>query len=62
MQFNHPYVQKVFDKVCARNAGEKEYLAWLSRKDTGVPLNDSLKKTIKALKEEYKLDSYTFNF
>jgi L-2-hydroxycarboxylate dehydrogenase (NAD+) len=43
-------------------AGEKEYLAWLSRKETGVPLNDSLKKTIKALKEEYRLDSYTFNF
>jgi LDH2 family malate/lactate/ureidoglycolate dehydrogenase len=43
-------------------AGEKEYLAWLSRKDKGVPLNDSLKKTIKALKEEYKLDSYEFNF
>jgi LDH2 family malate/lactate/ureidoglycolate dehydrogenase len=43
-------------------AGEKEYLAWLSRKETGVPLNESLKKTIKALKEEYKLDSYEFNF
>jgi len=43
-------------------AGEREYLAWLSRKDTGVPLNDSLKKTIRALKEEYKLDSYEFNF
>jgi len=43
-------------------AGEKEYLAWLARKDTGVPLNDSLKKTIKTLKEEYKLDSYEFNF
>ena len=43
-------------------AGEKEYLAWLSRKDTGVPLNDSLIKTIKALKEEYKLDSCEYNF
>jgi len=43
-------------------AGEKEYLAWLSRKDTGVPMNDSLKKTIKELKEEYRLDSYEFNF
>lgn len=43
-------------------AGEKEYLAWLSRKDNGVPLNDSLKKTIKGLKEEYKLDSYEFKF
>jgi LDH2 family malate/lactate/ureidoglycolate dehydrogenase len=43
-------------------AGEKEYLAWLSRKDSGVPLNESLKKTIRALKEEYSLDSYQFNF
>ena len=43
-------------------AGEKEYLAWLSRKDKGVPLNDSLKKNITALKGEYKLDSYDFNF
>ena len=43
-------------------AGEKEYLAWLSRKDTGVPLNESLRKTIKGLKEEYNLDSYKFNF
>jgi len=43
-------------------AGEKEYLAWLERKNTGVPLNDSLIKTVKTLKEEYKLDSYEFNF
>ena len=37
-------------------AGEKEYLAWLERKDTGVPLNDSLKKTLKSLIDEYQLD------
>jgi LDH2 family malate/lactate/ureidoglycolate dehydrogenase len=43
-------------------AGEKEYLAWLSRKETGVPLNESLKKTIKTLQEEYGLDSYQFEF
>ena len=43
-------------------AGEKEYLAWLSRKETGVPLNDSLKKTLKDLQEEYSLLSYDFNF
>ena len=43
-------------------AGEKEYLAFLDRKETGVPLNDSLIKTIKSLKEEYKLDSYKFDF
>jgi LDH2 family malate/lactate/ureidoglycolate dehydrogenase len=42
-------------------AGEKEYLAWLERKETGVPLNDSLKKTIKELIEEYGLDSYQFD-
>jgi LDH2 family malate/lactate/ureidoglycolate dehydrogenase len=42
-------------------AGEKEYLAWLERKDKGVPLNDSLKKTIKSLIDEYKLD-YQFGF
>jgi LDH2 family malate/lactate/ureidoglycolate dehydrogenase len=43
-------------------AGEKEYLAWLSRKDTGVPLNESLRNILKALKEEYQLDNYKFSF
>jgi LDH2 family malate/lactate/ureidoglycolate dehydrogenase len=43
-------------------AGEKEYLAWLERKDTGVPINDSLKKTIQSLVDEYKLNSFHFNF
>ena len=38
-------------------AGEKEYLAWLERKDTGVPINDSLKKTIESLVDEYKLNN-----
>jgi hypothetical protein len=27
-----------------------------------VPLNESLKKTLKALQEEYKLDNYEFDF
>lgn len=43
-------------------AGEKEYLAWLERKDKGVPLNDSLKKIIKTLQEEYKLNDYQFRW
>jgi LDH2 family malate/lactate/ureidoglycolate dehydrogenase len=44
-------------------AGEKEYLAYLERKEKGgVPLNESLKKTIKACIEEYKVEGYTFNF
>ena len=41
-------------------AGEKEYLAWLERKDTGVPLNDSLMKTLSSLIEEYGLEGYDF--
>ena len=41
-------------------AGEKEYLAWLERKDKGVPLNESLMKTLKSLKDEYGLDQYQF--
>jgi LDH2 family malate/lactate/ureidoglycolate dehydrogenase len=41
-------------------AGEKEYLAWLERKDKGVPLNDSLKKTLKSLIDEYALHTYNF--
>lgn len=41
-------------------AGEKEYLAWLERKDSGIPLNDSLMKTLKLLIDEYALDNYQF--
>ena len=41
-------------------AGEKEYLAWLSRKETGIPLNDSLLKTLKELQKEYNLNNYNF--
>jgi LDH2 family malate/lactate/ureidoglycolate dehydrogenase len=53
---------KAPDQQRIYTAGEKEYLAWLSRKESGMPLNESLRKTIRELKEEYKLDSYEFNF
>ncbi|MDR3337952.1 MAG: Ldh family oxidoreductase [Treponema sp.] len=44
-------------------AGEKEYLAWVERKAKGgVPLDESLKKSIKACIAEYGVDNYTFNF
>ena len=43
-------------------AGELEYLTWLERKETGVPLNDSLIKTLRDLKKEYGLDNYKFCF
>ena len=43
-------------------AGEVEYIAWTERKVTGVPLNDSLKKTLTGLRDEYKLPEYKFSF
>ncbi len=43
-------------------AGEKEYLAWLERKDKGVPVNAPLQKDIKQLVKELKLTGYHFPF
>jgi LDH2 family malate/lactate/ureidoglycolate dehydrogenase len=44
-------------------AGELEYIAWLGRKEKGVPLNESLKKTVMELQERYGLaGKYAFNF
>jgi L-2-hydroxycarboxylate dehydrogenase (NAD+) len=43
-------------------AGEKEYLAWLERKDKGVPINEPLQKDIRALVKELKLTGYKFPF
>ncbi len=43
-------------------AGEKEYLAWLERKDKGVPLNEQLQKEILALQKELNLTQYHFPF
>ncbi len=36
-------------------AGEKEYLAWLERKDQGIPLNEGIIKDFKAVKEMLNL-------
>lgn len=43
-------------------AGEKEYLAWLYRKDKGVPVDDTLQKQILTLKKELGLNKYNFSF
>lgn len=43
-------------------AGEKEHLAWLYRKDRGVPVNEALQRDIIDLKESLKLDKYSFPF
>jgi len=43
-------------------AGEKEYLAWLERKDKGAPINKNLQQQIITLKEELGLTEYKFPF
>jgi len=43
-------------------AGEKEYLAYLERKEKGVPINEELQKEIKTLIQEFDLKGYNFPF
>jgi LDH2 family malate/lactate/ureidoglycolate dehydrogenase len=43
-------------------AGEKEYLAWLERKDRGIPINEPLQKDVRQLIEELQLTGYDFPF
>ena len=42
-------------------AGEKEHLAWMDRKDKGVPIDESIQKECIALRDELGLD-YHFPF
>ncbi len=41
-------------------AGEKEYEIWLSRRDSGVPINESVQAEMIKVRDEYKLDKYKF--
>ncbi len=43
-------------------AGEKEYLAWLERKDRGVPLNQVLQQEILQMQAELGLTNFHFPF
>jgi LDH2 family malate/lactate/ureidoglycolate dehydrogenase len=43
-------------------AGEKEHLAYLERKDTGIPLNQSLQDDIMEMQRELNLKDYNFPF
>jgi len=43
-------------------AGEKEYIAWLERKDRGVPVNKRLQEEMTAMKNELGLTGYDFSF
>ncbi|MDD5729213.1 MAG: Ldh family oxidoreductase [Victivallales bacterium] len=42
--------------------GEKEHLAWLARKDKGVPVNRALQEQLLTMKTELGLDQYEFEF
>lgn len=41
-------------------AGEKEYEIWQQRKDSGVPINESVQKEIIAIRDELGLTQYSF--
>jgi LDH2 family malate/lactate/ureidoglycolate dehydrogenase len=43
-------------------AGEKEYLAWLERKDKGVPVSESVQKELLTVRDELQLKQYRFPF
>ncbi|KON27619.1 lactate dehydrogenase [miscellaneous Crenarchaeota group archaeon SMTZ-80] len=43
-------------------AGEKEHLAEIERKKTGIPLNKSLQNDIRIMQQEQGLDQYKFPF
>lgn len=43
-------------------AGEKEYEAWLYRKDSGIPLSKTIQEDILAIKNELNLVQYKFAF
>jgi LDH2 family malate/lactate/ureidoglycolate dehydrogenase len=41
-------------------AGEKEWLAWLDRRDRGVPINPALRRDMDIMRRELGLTSYIF--
>ena len=43
-------------------AGEKEYLAWVERKEKGIPINREVQKDILTMQKELKLSQYNFPF
>ncbi len=43
-------------------AGEKEFLAWIERKEKGIPINPKIQKAILTIQKELKLDQYNFPF
>ena len=46
------------DKIYS--AGEKEWLVWQERKDSGVPINESVQKEMTQVRDELGLTQYKF--
>lgn len=43
-------------------AGEKEHIAWLERKNKGIPVNEDIQKDIKQMQNELDLKGFDFPF
>lgn len=43
-------------------AGEKEYLVWQERRESGVPVNSAVQKELVAIRDELGLSRYRFSF
>ena len=41
-------------------AGEKEYLTWQDRKETGLPVNESIQKDLIELRDDAGLTEFVF--
>ncbi len=54
--------QKAPDAERIYTAGEKEYLVWQKRKDSGVPINAAVQKELIAVRDELGLTQYKFPF
>ena len=48
--------KKAKDAERIYTAGEKEYLAYLERKEHGIPINDEVKKALTEVRDKYSID------
>ena len=54
--------RKAPDQNRIYTCGEKEYLAWLDRKDKGAPIDRTLQKQLMQVRDETGLTQYRFPF
>lgn len=54
--------QKAPGKEKIYTCGEKEHIAWMERKEPGVPVNEALQQQLTAMRDEQGLGQYCFPF